>query len=234
MVVSALTCSITKKMEQIVSQEMKKMRPGLVIRGLLGMERDMVTKLGGLENRLAKELATSQSREAISRAVAKGVTEMVYGSYRQAFGQQAAGFERAMGSMLQQVSEQFMAGSREYEAALGRRMEVENVGVKDIVAPLCVHSAGDGWGAQEDEGDVGEDEGGSGGHHQEGGGDDGWGDWAGGEGYCEEGSGECSGCKKCLHDPSARCEEHYSPSEHPVTSSSRETQRCSPDCSFLQ
>ena len=38
------------------------------------MERDMVTKLGGLENWLAKELATSQSREAISRAVAKGVT----------------------------------------------------------------------------------------------------------------------------------------------------------------
>jgi enhancer of mRNA-decapping protein 4 len=39
-------------------------------------------------------------------------------------------------SMLQQIGEQFMAGSSDYEAALGRRMEVENVGVKDIVAPL--------------------------------------------------------------------------------------------------
>ena len=39
-----------------------------------------------------------------------------------------------MGSMLLQVSEQFMAGSREYEAVLGRRMEVENVGVKGNVA----------------------------------------------------------------------------------------------------
>ena len=75
MVVSALTGSITKKMEQIVSQEMKKMLPGLVSRGMDGMERDMVTKLGGLENRLAKELASSQSREAIDLAVAKGVTE---------------------------------------------------------------------------------------------------------------------------------------------------------------
>ena len=65
MVVSALTGSITKRMEQIVSQEMKKMLPGLVNRGMDGMERDMVTKLGGLENRLAKELVTSQSREAI-------------------------------------------------------------------------------------------------------------------------------------------------------------------------
>ena len=33
MVVSALTGSITKRMEQIVSQEMKKMLPGLVSRG---------------------------------------------------------------------------------------------------------------------------------------------------------------------------------------------------------
>ena len=100
MVVSALTGSITKRMEQIVSQEMKKMLPGLVSRGMEGMERDMVNKLGGLE------------KEAIGLAVANGVTEIVDGSYRQAFGQQAAGFERAMGSMLQQISEQFMAGRR--------------------------------------------------------------------------------------------------------------------------
>ena len=111
MVVSAHTSSIIKRMEQVVSQEMKRMLPSLVSRGMEGMERDMMTKLGGLENRLAKELVTSQSWEAIGRAVAKSVTEMVDSSYRQAFGQQAAGFERALGSMLQQVSEQFMAGS---------------------------------------------------------------------------------------------------------------------------
>ena len=34
----------------------------------------MMNKLGGLENRLAKELASSQSRDAIGRAMAKGVT----------------------------------------------------------------------------------------------------------------------------------------------------------------
>ena len=56
-----------------------------------------------------------------------------------------------------------------------------------------------------------------------GGGDEGWGDWGGGEGYCEEGSGECSGWKECLHDPSARCKEHHCPVEHPVTHPSRET-----------
>jgi hypothetical protein len=55
-----------------------------------------------------------QSREAIGRAVANSVTEMVDGRYRQAFGQQAVKrFERAMGSMMQQISEQelFMEGS---------------------------------------------------------------------------------------------------------------------------
>ena len=53
MVVSTLTSSITKK-KQIVSQKMKRVLPGLVSRGMEGVERDMVTKLGGLENRLAK------------------------------------------------------------------------------------------------------------------------------------------------------------------------------------
>ena len=38
------------------------------------LERDMVIKLGGLENRLANELASSQSREAICCAVVEGVT----------------------------------------------------------------------------------------------------------------------------------------------------------------
>ena len=37
-------------------------------------------------------------------------------------------------SMLQQIGEQFMAGSREYEAALGRKMEMENVELKEFVA----------------------------------------------------------------------------------------------------
>jgi hypothetical protein len=49
---------------------------------------------------------------------------MVDGSYRRTFGLRE--------SMLQQIGEQFMAGSREYETALGRKME--NVGLKDIVA----------------------------------------------------------------------------------------------------
>jgi hypothetical protein len=167
-----------------------------------------------------KELASSQSREAIGREVAKGVTEMVYGSYRQAFGQQAAGFERHMGSMLQQVSEQFMAGSMRQEGQDGGG-ECRGEG---YCGSLCVHGAGDCWGVQADEGPGGEYQGGARGHHQEGGGDKDWGDWAVGEGYCEEGSGECSGWKKCLHDPSARCEEHHSPAEHPVTHPSRETQ----------
>ena len=59
--VSALPSTINKRMEQVVSQEVKRMLPSLVSKGMEGLERDMVTKLGGLENRLAKELVTSQS-----------------------------------------------------------------------------------------------------------------------------------------------------------------------------
>jgi len=135
-VVAALTSTVTTRMEQVVIQEMKRSLPGLVSRSLEGIDREMKSKLGGLENRIVKEMACSQSRESIGRAVAGSVTDMVEGGYKQAFSQQAVGFERALGSLLSQISEQFLAGSREYEAALGRRMEVENMGVKEIVTPL--------------------------------------------------------------------------------------------------
>ena len=39
----------------------------------------------------------------------------------------------------------------------------------------------------------------------------------------EDRSSKCSGWKKCLHDPSARCGEYHSPTEHTVTHPSRET-----------
>ena len=53
--VSALTSSITKEMEQVVSHKMKRILPRMLSRGTEGVERYMVIKLGGLENRLAKE-----------------------------------------------------------------------------------------------------------------------------------------------------------------------------------
>merc|ERR1712112_322583 len=101
-----------------------------------GLERNMMSKMVGLETKLVKEISTSQSREAIGRSVGVAVKDLVETSYRQAFTQQTAGFERALQSLLQQMSEQFVAGSREYEAALARNMEVENTGVREMVAPL--------------------------------------------------------------------------------------------------
>ena len=67
LVVSALTSSIIQRMEQVVRQKLNSMLPGLMSRGMEGVERYMVVKL-------AKELSSSQSRETIGRAVAKGVT----------------------------------------------------------------------------------------------------------------------------------------------------------------
>ena len=54
LVVSALTSSIIQRMEQVVRQELKSMLPGLMSRGMEGVERDMVTKQGGLENRVPR------------------------------------------------------------------------------------------------------------------------------------------------------------------------------------
>ena len=121
-----------------------------------------------LENRLDKELATSQSMETKKLCSGQGR----YCNYKQPFGQKASGFEKALGSLLQQFSEQFMAGSREYEAALTRRMEVENVWVKHIVTHLV--SMVKGMAEEFRQIKRGEDQCVLvGGHHKEGGGDEG-------------------------------------------------------------
>jgi len=135
-IVNSIKQDVLPRVEHLVSQEMNRVLPGLVSRSMEETERNVLKRLGNLESKVSKELASSQSRESIGRAVAASVSDLVDSSYRKAFAHQAAGFEKAMGSMLKQISEQFLAGSREYEAALGRRMEVENVEVKNIVAPL--------------------------------------------------------------------------------------------------
>jgi len=137
MVVAALTGSITRKMEQVVSKEVQNLLPGIVNRSLGGLERNMMSKIAGLETKMVKELTTSQSRDAIGKSVGVAVKDLVETSYRQAFTQQTAGFERALQSLLHQISEQFVAGSRQYEAALARNMEVENTAVREIVAPIA-------------------------------------------------------------------------------------------------
>jgi len=135
-VVAALTGSISKKMEHVVSKEVQNILPGILNRSMEGLERNMMSRMAGLETKMVKEISTSQSREAIGRSVGVAVKDLVETSYRQAFTQQTAGFERALQSLLHQTSEQFVAGSREYEAALAKNMEVENTGVREMVAPL--------------------------------------------------------------------------------------------------
>ena len=75
----------------------KKMLPGLVSKGLEGLKWAMMTKLGGLENRLDKELAISHSMEANKLCSGQGRD----GNHKQ----QESGFERALGSLVQQFSE---------------------------------------------------------------------------------------------------------------------------------
>ena len=73
------------------------MLPGLVSKVVERLEWDIVIKLGGLENRMDKELATSHSMEANKSCSGQGKD----GNHKQ----QTSGFERALGSLLQQFSE---------------------------------------------------------------------------------------------------------------------------------
>lgn len=137
-----MTNNMTSLMEQTISREVQKTLPGLVKKSLQPIEKEMLQKVSGIENRVAKELSSGNSRDLIGRAVAANVTSLVESSYRTAFASQMTGMERAMASVLKQINEQFMAGTREYEAALGRKLQVEISDTKEMISPVTssVHS----------------------------------------------------------------------------------------------
>jgi len=123
-----------------VGNEIKRSLPYLVKTSLDGIHKDMNQKINGLETKVVKELTLSgQSKDTISRAVVKNVSEMVDTSFKQAFTQQVAGMERAFGAMLRQVNDQFLAGTKEYEATFNRRMGAENKEIKESMTSV-LHS----------------------------------------------------------------------------------------------
>ena len=137
---------------QVVTGELKRSMPGLVSRALdgvkAGVEREVGGKLRGLEQQLESSVAeilrqtvtSTATSEQIGRSVATVVTSSLGGviqeTYRAAFQQQAQGFERALQVMLRQMAEQFGAGAREYEAAVGRKLEVVEAGRREELAPV--------------------------------------------------------------------------------------------------
>ena len=131
-----LSASVSTKIEDTVGNEIKRALPVLVKKSLDGIHKDMNQKISGLEHKVAKELTSGQSKDVISRAVVKNVSELVDTSYKQAFANQMSGMERAFGAILRQINDQFLAGTREYEAALSRRTETEHVEIKEIVTPI--------------------------------------------------------------------------------------------------
>jgi len=135
-----LSASVSNTIEETVGNEIKRSLPYLVKTSLDGIHKDMNQKINGLETKVVKELTLSgQSKDTISRAVVKNVSEMVDTSFKQAFTQQVAGMERAFGAMLRQVNDQFLAGTREYEATFNRRMGAENKEIKESMTSV-LHS----------------------------------------------------------------------------------------------
>ena len=131
-----LSASVNTKIEETVGTEIKRSLPVLVKKSLDGIHKDMNQKISGLENKVVKELTSGQSKDMISRAVVKNVSELVDASFKKAFANQMSGMENAFRVVLSQINDQFLAGTKEYEASLRRKMETENVEVKQLVTPI--------------------------------------------------------------------------------------------------
>ena len=137
-----LSSNVNRKIEDTIGAEVKRTLPALVKKSFDGLEKDINQKLSGLDTRVAKELTSGQSRDLIGRAVASNISDVVETSYKHAFANQVTGMERAFGAMFKQINDQFLAGTREYEAALHRRMETENIEIKEMVNPVVTSVQG--------------------------------------------------------------------------------------------
>ena len=131
-----MTDNLTRVMEQTISSEVQRTLPGLVRKSLQPVEKEMLQKVSGIEQRVAKELSSGGARDNIGRAVANNVSGVIEASYRQAFASQVTGMERAFSSMLKQINEQFMAGTKEYEATLVRKLQLESSDRKEVMTPV--------------------------------------------------------------------------------------------------
>jgi len=138
---------------QVIEKEIKRTLPGIVNRSIDGMIAGTEKKVEfGVKEGVGRMLASQATKDGIARAVAGAVQDnlknCITETYKVLFQQQMVGFERSMGSLLGQVNEQFRAGTREYEALLGRREVAEE-------AKLAPHVAGLGAQVQELGGKVG-------------------------------------------------------------------------------
>ena len=129
-----LFINVNTKTEVTVGTEIKRSLPVLIEKSLDGIHKDM--KIFGLENKVVKGL--------ISGAVVKNVSELVDVSLKKAFANQMSGMENSFRVVLNQINDQFLAGNKEYEASLRRKVVTENFEVKDrfnIVAAKAVAKA---------------------------------------------------------------------------------------------
>merc|ERR1719412_68619 len=131
-----MTDNLTRVMQQTISSEVQRTLPGLVRKSLQPVEKEMIQKVSGIEQRVAKELSSGGARDTIGRAVANNVSGVIETSYRQAFASQVTGMERAFSSILKQINDQFMAGTKEYEATLARKLQVENSDMREVMTPV--------------------------------------------------------------------------------------------------
>jgi len=132
-----LSSNLNRKVEETVSTEVRRTLPNVVKKCFDGVEKDLSSKLTGMETKVAKELTSTQSRDLIGRAVASHVSNVIQTSYKQEFTNQLIGMEQAFAMMIREVNSQFQAGTKEYEAALSKKMLEENSGIRDIVNPVA-------------------------------------------------------------------------------------------------
>jgi len=138
--------TVVARLDQAVQAEFRRSMPSAVSRAMEpltgAINAQMSNKLSTTDKLLRENIEKMMTSRAVSDTIAQTVKAVIQpvvtDSYRQAFQHiLLPNVEKSMGSLLQQINQQFLAGTKDYETALRQHLEInqaDNKAMEDKLA----------------------------------------------------------------------------------------------------
>lgn len=149
----AISQTVVARLDQAVQGEFRRSMPSAVSRAMEpltgAINQQMSNKLSTTDKLLRENIEKMMTSRAVSDTIAQTVKAVIQpvvtDSYRQAFQHiLLPNVEKSMGSLLQQINQQFLAGTKDYETALRQHLEInqaDNRAMEDKLSQLAAGQA---------------------------------------------------------------------------------------------
>jgi len=143
LMINYMTKSLSTKCDQVLTIELKRNVAETVNRALEPLKARIDSQIGHKLNNadqvvresVYKIVSNPGFQDTISRNVAQTLQPVIAESYREVLQANLPGMERTMKKILKDMNDTFLAGTKEYEAALRGRLEASEMAQREELAP---------------------------------------------------------------------------------------------------